>query len=175
VTRRFLALAAAVSLLISAAVVTLWIRGDHAGEYFVYNLPPKRTQVALMSLPNRLALYWSRGVAFDPSRPSGFEHLILPPLSWPPIASPTGWDHHGFSYFKYDASGSSLRYLSIPPWFACFLTLLAPAAWARRAWKNRHRAQPGHCPTCGYDLRATPDRCPECGTPSRNSAPIAGV
>ena len=51
-----------------------------------------------------------------------------------------------------------------PDWFAFGLTAILPAIWLRDRWRRRRYVIPGHCPHCGYDLRATPDRCPECGT-----------
>ena len=44
------------------------------------------------------------------------------------------------------------------------LSALLPGLWFLLFIRRRRRAkQAGHCPTCGYDLRASPEHCPECG------------
>lgn len=43
--------------------------------------------------------------------------------------------------------------ISLTPWMIYVTALI----------RRRRRRRAGHCPHCGYDLRATPDRCPECG------------
>ncbi len=53
------------------------------------------------------------------------------------------------------------RALFVPHWAIVLLTAILPALTVTRYIRNRK--QSGHCPNCGYDLRATPARCPECG------------
>ncbi len=59
--------------------------------------------------------------------------------------------------------------LSLPLWMLVLLFAICPAVWLVR----HRRRQPGHCPACGYDMRATPQRCPECGTEPAATAAMA--
>jgi predicted RNA-binding Zn-ribbon protein involved in translation (DUF1610 family) len=50
----------------------------------------------------------------------------------------------------------------------CFVGAAYLFTSAARLWRAqaiaRKRASAGHCPECGYDLRASHVRCPECGS-----------
>jgi hypothetical protein len=76
--------------------------------------------------------------------------------------------YYGFGY-KYDFSSTMSRtdighYVIAPAWVLLILLLPLPAVSGYRWYRRSRRSAVGHCPTCGYDLRASPNRCPECGT-----------
>jgi hypothetical protein len=56
---------------------------------------------------------------------------------------------------------SNLLSVTMPLAVLFFPAAIFFAVWNRH-WLRRRR-QEGHCPICGYDIRATPERCPECG------------
>jgi hypothetical protein len=62
--------------------------------------------------------------------------------------------------------------IAFPLWLPTVAFAILPCLWLRRSFRRR---RPGHCPSCGYDLRASAGRCPECGTaaiPSGSSPPV---
>ena len=56
------------------------------------------------------------------------------------------------------------QWLSIPYWAVCMVAAVPGVLALRRRKRLSRMRAAGHCPACGYDLRATPERCPECGT-----------
>ena len=150
-------LAAAVSLVLCLAVLALWVRshwscdqlrlkvGDRSLGFYI---PAGR----LVFFCNEYEEWWGTEFVRRPPIPAWDQYVsgIL-------VARPLGG---GFGYI----SRPDNRMIWLPTWFAAAATAVMPATWLARRVIAATRHPRGHCPTCGYDLRATPDRCPECGT-----------
>ncbi len=69
----------------------------------------------------------------------------------------------GFGFYYADSDAVTFHAIAIPHWFLALLFAIPPALHLRAIIRSRRLRRAGHCPRCGYDLRATPERCPECG------------
>jgi hypothetical protein len=141
--RRLFNVSAAVSLLLCAAVLTLWVRSHRSVDLIGYTAMGWGGAATTM----RGTLWFAVG---DPAPRPGWTHQVLPADSMEIPGARTfaavGW-----------STGAGWFPLGVPLW----LFALACGYAAYRLLPRR--PTPGQCAQCGYDLRATPDRCPECG------------
>ena len=148
--------------LLSAAlfvgVCVLWVRGHWRQDDLSADFAGRAYQ--LTSGGGRLLVARSRpGLPASP-RPEGVRWSSMPTFRWDDSYG-TPWlatrRPVGLATVRTPSAGGVL----VPQWLACLAAAPLPAAWL--AGRDARHPRPGHCPACGYDLRATPHRCPECG------------
>jgi hypothetical protein len=181
--RLFFHASSMLSLLAFLTVLIAWPRsywkGDQAGFIRTRHLADECVSVTWCFDTGRGAVrgYWSR-VSYDGTaegrtwwraNPPGvvrFHHRYDNPKR-PTEPPPGGVRFLGQAGFGYKRDGwknfqtTTVRMVIVPMYALAIATAILPLFWFRGLKKRRPR--PGHCPACGYDLRATPDRCPECG------------
>jgi hypothetical protein len=146
--RRVFTMLTALSLLLCVAVCVLWVRSFWSND--------------------RTARFEASGRRWWVSSNDSGLHVVnqlLGEVHGPPL----GQVRKQFLCFRYQcglfADGTNPSW-SVPHWppAVVLLVLSRPLLVpVRSSWQRRSRLQAGHCPSCGYDLRATPERCPECG------------
>lgn len=80
---------------------------------------------------------------------------------------------HGWAYFEGNDSWIHYRVWAARFWLLLPLISSPLAANIAMRYRRYRLLRCGHCPTCGYDLRASTNRCPECGTPIRPAGLIS--
>ena len=166
VRRRLLNLLTTLSLLLSVAVVALWVRSYAWGDSLSWRRAPRQFDAT-----SDVMLGWSRIVSDYPA-PEGWQGSFWPfrreteTIRF--MRRPGGAWGFGFDRVRREEPGQLYEATSaVFPWWAVSLPLLASAGACLVATVRRRRAhtrrRAGLCVRCGYDLRGTPGRCPECG------------
>jgi hypothetical protein len=172
---RLLNLLAALSLVLCAATVVLWVRSYRVGDMVHWHNEP--ADFEFYSCLGLLEISWGERPSYVHPQWNGWEGTLWPfkgnlgllaiDLSH---SAPHNWNGFGFGSWRQLSPGYrrlNVDCVVVPYWFLSIITSAASTAalawlWSeRRSWRY---SATGHCSKCGYDLRATPDRCPECGT-----------
>jgi hypothetical protein len=159
----------ALSLLLCAAAVALWVR-SYGGTDRLECYDP-RTGWGLYLCRGHLTAtrYVTDGTSEMVPMPLHYERVTanMEPHRSPLAGAGRDWTFAGFRWAYRDrGDGWVDRMLVVPLWVVTTLLALRPIRVGVGSWRRRvrkRRSEGGLCPSCGYDLRATPGRCPECG------------
>jgi hypothetical protein len=171
--RRLFTLAAAASLVLCVAVCLLWARNFWVADSIVltgedwmatYNAERNVTRWMWYGDAQPYRLGWVWGTYVTPPITSGIWQELGTSGHVPFSSIGLGFRAERTSRrYGWKTGGRPMYALYVPHWLLALIPAGIVATWLYRA-RTAHRRRPGHCPTCGYDLRATPARCPECGT-----------
>jgi hypothetical protein len=177
-----------VSLVLCIAALTAWLRSVHHYDRIDYTRVDRSQRFHRTWIVTSNAGQCTFGrVIFALNQPAANPHpgwevqssarSTSPLLMWPPYRASAFSTEFSFAsrtptgMSVFGTAGSFTDWQEVfPHWVAVVLFLVVPAIRCTR-WLRRRRAErAGHCPRCGYDLRATPDRCPECGASRSDTA-----
>ncbi|HWE94437.1 MAG TPA: hypothetical protein VG269_10770 [Tepidisphaeraceae bacterium] len=180
--RRLFTLLSALSLVLFAATVVLWVRSYWKGDTIYHITKGHYCHTQAWSSYGKIDIARERASRAGQIMPSGEEGWkwggfeLYPYLEafapetyfFPPDGGDQQsrvWVWCGLEWWHKAIATDSSDTLTVPYAYPVSALALLPLAWASRRLLAmiRARARNGLCPTCGYDLRATPDRCPECG------------
>jgi hypothetical protein len=152
VKRRVLTLVAAVSLLLFAATVVLWVRGCFICDALQYSVAGE--VFFAISARGGLEMGWNSNCATD----GGLWHSS----SADDFDSQIEHNFVGFGVTYAQYLSTMFRGVRVPDWFVCIITAGTGIGIVIRL---RHKDSTHSCRTCSYSLIGnTSGICPECGT-----------
>jgi hypothetical protein len=168
--RRLFTMASAPSLLICVGTAVLWARSYSTGDCLSWDDSYRHKCFELYSGRGDFAIWAADDLFFDVPT----EHRVFVRKDDPEFLDiAQAFEAHSYavhsigcvSFVRFSEGSAGIRYsiIIVPCWFVVALFAILPGGYLWRRYLHPQIAT-GHCPTCGYDLRASPDRCPECGT-----------
>jgi hypothetical protein len=142
-------------------------------DYFPFELPIWRPGWSRKSMPWNSSRTYDRSGPTMKSSPGDYitTETFVVSNPWTPPAHEflgIGWESRTWTAGPpmYVRPGT-VRFTRVvlPLWLVTMACAILPARWIYQRAVARRRKREGHCPACGYDLRASKERCPECGKP----------